>query len=261
MPVYTFNTLYDPKEKRPDEYGAVTVLSEIICPGTHHQYERQTSVYGYVYPLDTTSGRKSAPEPFSGFRIGATKRIPKKAKLISPRNSGKVDMDKGHIIALELGGPDVPANICPQWSQFQRNGEWRRMEVEVHEIAQQQEAHYNLVKMTVHLYYNGSLSHTRGLCPSGFQVDLTLNDTNSLLKRYQIDNTHSSVDDQMFWRIADPLDSKIDEVDPIGMPPPLTPSPSFPGAQPVMTQRQNGMNWFDFAKRHIDDEDEYMDQS
>ncbi len=78
MPVYTFNTLYDRKEKRPDEYGEVTVLTEIIAPGTHHQYERQTSVYGYVYPLDTTSGRKSAPEPFSGFGLARPSAFPRR---------------------------------------------------------------------------------------------------------------------------------------------------------------------------------------
>ncbi|MEM9634003.1 MAG: DNA/RNA non-specific endonuclease [Pseudomonadota bacterium] len=271
MPCYSFSTLYDRKTSRPAEYGSVTVLTEIICPGTFHQYERQVSVYGYVHPLETTSGRKSAPEPFSNFRIGATKRIPKKAKLISPRNTGRVDMDKGHIIALELGGPDVPANICPQWSQFQRNGEWRRMEVEIHGIAQDQENCDNLVMMNVHLFYSRSMSHTRGLCPSGFQVDLTLNDTGTLIKRYQIDNTHSAVDDKMLWRITDPLDAggpEMMDLDPApnGTRPPLSPSPSFPGAQSAITQRGNSMNWFEFMNRDFSDNDDtddsdYMDTS
>ncbi|POF32426.1 DNA/RNA non-specific endonuclease [Roseibium marinum] len=263
MPVYTYNTLYD-GTKRPNEYGSVTVLSEILFPGTSRQYERQTAVYGYVYPLDTTSGRKSAPEPPS-YRIGMTKRIPKKAKLISPRNTGTVDMDKGHIIALELGGPDVSYNICPQWSQFQRNGEWRRMEVEIHKIAQDQEEQDNLVKMTVSLFYTNSQSHTRWLCPSRFQVDLSLNDTGGLHKSYTIDNTHSSVDDMMFQRVADELELKDSDSDiSEDTRPPLSPSPSFPGAQPVIIQRRNSMSGFDFLNSLNDDDSEgssYSDSS
>ena len=36
--------------------------------------------------------------------------------------------DKGHIIALELGGPDVTENIVPQYQQWQETGEWKAME-------------------------------------------------------------------------------------------------------------------------------------
>jgi hypothetical protein len=39
----------------------------------------------------------------------------------------------GHVMALELGGPDISANIVPQYGQWQGNvlGAWRRMEVAV----------------------------------------------------------------------------------------------------------------------------------
>ncbi|MEM7212898.1 MAG: DNA/RNA non-specific endonuclease [Pseudomonadota bacterium] len=285
MPTYTFDTLYDRKTKRPDDYGVITVQTEVTNPGTFYQRERQTLVYGYIHPLDTTSGRKSAPEPFSNFRIGATKRIPKKAKLISPRNTGKVDMDKGHIIALELGGPDVPANICPQWSQFQRNGEWRKMEVEAHGIAMTHEANGDLVFMKVALIYGDSSSFTRQLCPARFDVELTLNDTSSRLAAWSIENTHSDVDDKLAFRVMDELDKTTFASSPApsyGAPPSFPPPPStsfgappvsrpssIPGfsdpmAQQPLTQQiwaQNWqskqINWQQFANQYADDDEEW----
>lgn len=37
----------------------------------------------------------------------------------------------GHIMALDLGGPDISENIVPQYGQWQGVGDWRRMEREV----------------------------------------------------------------------------------------------------------------------------------
>lgn len=60
-----------------------------------------------------TTGRENPPNPFSAFECG---------------NSPYA---KGHIMALELSGPDISENIVPQFGQWQGVGEWRQMEVEV----------------------------------------------------------------------------------------------------------------------------------
>lgn len=201
MPSYSFDVLFDGK-KRPAAYGDVTVDYETINPGLARQFTRPVLASGYIYPMGSTSGRASAPEPQSGFRIGATKKIPKAATAVSARNTGRVDMDKGHIFALELGGPDVAQNICPQFSQLQRNGEWRRMEVEAWKFADESD---HLVFMTIAIVYGTGQTFSRALTPAGFLVELLEDDgrSRSLLKSYKIYNTQDLTDDKIAWR-ADP---------------------------------------------------------
>jgi hypothetical protein len=71
-----------------------------------------TLMAGFIQVVATT-GRDNPPDPYSGFACG---------------NSPYA---KGHIMALELGGPDISENIVPQFGQWQGVGEWRQMEVEV----------------------------------------------------------------------------------------------------------------------------------
>lgn len=37
-------------------------------------------------------------------------------------------LGRGHVMALQLGGPDVAENIVPQYQQWQQTGAWRAME-------------------------------------------------------------------------------------------------------------------------------------
>ncbi|MCI0654945.1 MAG: DNA/RNA non-specific endonuclease [Methylococcaceae bacterium] len=60
--------------------------------------------------VTVTTGREAAPSPSSGFVTDYT------------------PFDRGHIMALELGGPDISQNIVPQYAQWQETGTWRRME-------------------------------------------------------------------------------------------------------------------------------------
>jgi hypothetical protein len=62
--------------------------------------------------VQSTAGRDSPPDPISDFPCG------------DPHSP----FGKGHIMALSLGGPDVRANIVPQYEQWQANGRWRAME-------------------------------------------------------------------------------------------------------------------------------------
>src|SRR5262249_32427347 len=71
------------------------------------------TVMGIVVPV-TTAGRPSAPKPFSGVLTGKAQ-----------------GTDKGHMMALELGGPDISENISPQSNLWQQSGGWRAIEVVV----------------------------------------------------------------------------------------------------------------------------------
>eukprot|EP01084_Bolivina_argentea_P144861 254059_1 len=68
------------------------------------------SVEGIVVPL-STKGRNMPPKPYNGFPIG-----------------NDLNLDKGHVMALSNGGPDVKYNIVPQSSKWQRTGAWRNLE-------------------------------------------------------------------------------------------------------------------------------------
>ena len=68
------------------------------------------SVHGIILPISTAE-RPDAPNPYNGAETGTA--------------SG---LDKGHVMALSNGGPDVSFNIVPQTAQWQRNGGWRKME-------------------------------------------------------------------------------------------------------------------------------------
>lgn len=263
---YKFNTLFD-GSKRPPEYGDVTIVYEIINPGTKFEWRRPTLAFGCIYPLDSTKGRKTAPEPLSGFRISNTKRVPKKALALSMRNTGRVDMDKGHIFALELGGPDVPANICPQWSQFQRNGEWRQMETDAYDIAAQQGELGNLVHMRVEIFYSGAQSLSRAGAPQRFCVKLFVVGANNLLREWRIDNTHSATDDMMFERqanVIDPLGSGSRSMsESVEL---ARPSLSTSGSEEMIcsfiNDRRSSIGWSEYVDRASDsDDDDWAEES
>lgn len=73
---------------------------------------RPTYLFGRIQ-VCSTQGRPSPPEPSSGFVTDYT------------------PFARGHVMALELGGPDVDFNIVPQWGQWQGGGAWRRMEEDI----------------------------------------------------------------------------------------------------------------------------------
>lgn len=74
--------------------------------------QRPIALIGKIV-VQGTGDRPSPPECISGFLAGAT------------------PFSKGHIMALELGGPDVSENIVPQYNLWQANYNWRKMEEKV----------------------------------------------------------------------------------------------------------------------------------
>ncbi len=65
------------------------------------------SIAGHLVASDTSS-RKAPPGPASGQDLAGT------------------FMDKGHLIALQLGGVDDKLNIVPQCKYWQESGYWRQ---------------------------------------------------------------------------------------------------------------------------------------
>jgi hypothetical protein len=172
MPIFITNE-WQLGKKRPDWAGPVTIVIEEIPHRAFGLVSRQTSVMGIV-AARSTKGRKSAPEPLSQFRVSTSAPTSSNPLAFHQRNTGRIDLDKGHIMALELGGPDIPENIVPQWSNFQRNGAWKRMENGVRKTAEEMDGSLYLVYFAMVRYKNYkdlTTASFTGLCvPSGFTV-------------------------------------------------------------------------------------------
>lgn len=94
------------------EYGPVRIqLEDVPATGSSTFGRRPRVVEGVVMTIPV-GNRDQTPNPSAGWN--------------DRWNGGGVD--RGHLFGLSLGGPDVPENIVPQWSGWQRNGQWRKME-------------------------------------------------------------------------------------------------------------------------------------
>ena len=78
------------------------------------------TVSGIVMPTRTTN-RPKAPSSITGY---------------STKNVNY--LDNGHIFALQLGGPDLEANIVPQEQLWQQSGGWRDFEIFICNFALEQ---------------------------------------------------------------------------------------------------------------------------
>jgi hypothetical protein len=139
--------------QRPSEFGPVKIeFEDILQP--KGKVVRPVKVSGLVYP-QSTGQRPGAPEPISGVHVSEAKAGQPKvgAHGENARNQGLADAQKGHIMALELGGPDIPQNIVPQWANWQSNGVWRRMEKHVYDLAQAAMANGHHLHFTAELHY------------------------------------------------------------------------------------------------------------
>jgi uncharacterized protein (DUF736 family) len=109
----------------------------------HYAGEYRTTSVAATVRLTPTKGRPSAPEPDVGPKVGITW---KEVGSRETRNTGIVDMQKGHLMALELGGPDIPENIVAQFAQFQSNGSWRQAEINIFKITEEENKKGNTVE-------------------------------------------------------------------------------------------------------------------
>ncbi|MGI2904988.1 DNA/RNA non-specific endonuclease [Tolypothrix sp. VBCCA 56010] len=103
-----------PHERRLNntDYGGVTIgLEDPPTTSGSNIGRRPVLIEGVVMPVPV-GRRDQTPQPIAGW---------------SDRWNGR-DIDRGHLFALNLGGPDVPENIVPQWAHWQRLDDWRAME-------------------------------------------------------------------------------------------------------------------------------------
>jgi hypothetical protein len=189
----------------------VTGKMQTIQHVTGQVIQRPTQMSGRVEPM-TTSGRPSAPEPAS-IKVGIAW---KEVGSTETRNTGIVDAQKGHLMALELGGPDMPWNIVPQWGNWQANGEWRTAERKVLELAQEAAKKGKHIGFQVDIQYKayevpeqGSL---KGLVvPTGFRMTIFYEDAkgNAILPGTVVfeGEQHQDVTDfKISARVLDKLD-------------------------------------------------------
>jgi hypothetical protein len=195
--------------------GGVTATMETI-EHVGGAIQRPTMVSGFVDPQATT-GRPNAPEPSSGIRVGV------QSKLVDQkitRNTGIIDAQKGHIMALELGGPDKPWNIVPQWGNWQGNGVWRKAEVAILKLAQDAATRGNRLmfeaKVLYKLYAKPAQGTLKGLTfPTRFLVivqeyDKAGKPVGAAQVMFDDQQHRDHTDDMIADRVFDALDAKDD---------------------------------------------------
>ncbi|MEA3063679.1 MAG: hypothetical protein QOJ27_107 [Sphingomonadales bacterium] len=155
--------------QRTQQAGAVSITLQSVGLWVKDKVEvreRPIKVVGIVDPTATT-GRGSAPDPLSGYQVYSGQGQRPKASIAGERNTGALDVERGHLMALELGGPDIAENIVPQWAKFQGSGEWRKMEVSVLAKAKALKKGQQL-RYSIEVFYKGSGAITPTLRTFGF---------------------------------------------------------------------------------------------
>src|SRR5262249_38629490 len=162
------------------------------------------------------AGRPTAPEPLSGVRVSqaATSEARYRYDPLTGRNynnEGMPDVQKGHIMALELGGPDMAENIVPQWANWQANGVWRKNENALCDQAREgmkTKGCFLLFHALVRYPKTGGF--IRMAFPSGFKVAVTVVDKdcnplsppNVVFNQQQVQDV---TDDKMFLRLEEDM--------------------------------------------------------
>ena len=77
-----------------------------------------TLTYKQGYP-NTKRKSNSPPQPLSNYSSNNLGPIP---------NMGIYNTDRGHLVALEFGGPELKENLVPMWSRFNKHGDWKKLE-------------------------------------------------------------------------------------------------------------------------------------
>lgn len=84
-------------------------------------------------------------------------------------------MYKDYIMALELGGPDVPFNIIPLWANFHNNAEWLRFETNAKSLAMNSDQ--ELIFQASAIYLDSEADFERASIPVGIYVDIVDGET------------------------------------------------------------------------------------
>jgi hypothetical protein len=132
------------------------------------------------------------------------------------RDTGIADAQKGHLMALELGGPDVAWNIVPQWANFQANGAWRRAEKRVYQLATAAQGRGRQLVFDVFVHYKAyerpRQGSQKGLTfPTGFTMTVTEQDVGGGNEAqgmivFDGEQFQDGTDAMMFQRISDAVE-------------------------------------------------------
>lgn len=179
--------------------------------------ERPVRVSGLVEETVTT-GRPAAPDPIAGKQIYfGTGKAPK-ASIVAPRNDGLTDAERGHIMALELGGPDIAENIVPQWAKFQGADTWRKMETAVLKKAKALPKGQRL-NFIAQVFYKSSGELTPTLntfaVPTGFKVvTQVIGDKKRVISEeveFELGQAHDDTDEKLRDRKLKQIDGADDD--------------------------------------------------
>jgi len=131
-------------------------------------FERPIYVEGVIEVTDVDAPPKT-PDPISQFSVSASVKSQNfmKGKI---RNSGRPGMHKDYIMALELGGPDVPFNIIPLWANLHNNVNWRNFEANAKLLAVNSQE--ELIFQAFAIYLDSEAAFERASIPVGIYIDI-----------------------------------------------------------------------------------------
>lgn len=115
--------------------------------------ERARGVSGRLVEKWKNVEKSKIPDPLMG-----------EIKALFPYNV----MDKGHIIARELGGPNIPENVVPMYGYFNRRGMWKAKERQLGEAID--EAPF--VAIMIDYLAGGRLPNTFRIKTSSSRIDI-----------------------------------------------------------------------------------------
>lgn len=119
-------------------------------PGGSGKLQRTVRASGPLVAKRTNVTRDSTVVPLMGSLASFAFRV--------------TGLDRGHLIALELGGPDCPENLVPMYAQFNQSGDWKALEKEL--------ANDGATEVRINIYYNDDIP----FLPKSFLVSWTIAD-------------------------------------------------------------------------------------
>ena len=160
------------KEKKRDKPVEIIIETMGSFYARIPVFERPIYVEG-VIEVTETDALPNTPDPISQFSVSASVKSRNFMKG-NVRNSGRPEMHKDFIMALELGGPDVPFNIIPTWAGFHNNANWRRFEANAKNLAMNSPE--ELIFQASTIYLDSEKEFDRASTPVGIYVDIVEGD-------------------------------------------------------------------------------------
>jgi len=159
-------------------------------------FERPIYVEGVIEVTEVNMHPDTA-DPISQFSVSASVKSRNFMKG-NVRNSGRPDIHKDYIMALGLGGPDVPFNIIPLWANLQNNIQWKNFEANAKNLAINSQQ--KLIFQASAIYLDSETTFERASIPVGIYVDIIEGDnvlSSIKLKQMPTANLSSDKDNEI----------------------------------------------------------------